>query len=421
MITDPLCTTFLHSLSTNVKADPKKLSAHLRKHFVSRTFYLGSKSRYYFEVSPGNYIVVNQQTLSEEVEIAGLLYAPKKVASKLPSKHVPKTKQRATTLEKEEKAAAQTQLRKYFSELRRAHYIDWAGALSGHFPGPITINNVRCLITRGPQLIEPKKRDHLPVYQIIESLFGRAPEQLDYVLACLQRYRRLLLQKRYEPMQTLILAGTHDDGKTLFATEILGPAFGDRRVDASHYLIGETRFNADLAGNELWLMDDHNETRWYDLRVLESILKKVAANPDIRAEAKGIDAFNARDLFRVVVLLFNIEGTGGSHLIPPLAEDSKDKLHIFHTQRATLPTGPNQFAEIRALIRSHMPAFLYWLDNEFVPKAEILSGDRYQIKAYHNPEVCAQIEKNSPAENLLPLLDRWLERDQDRRMAGECD
>jgi hypothetical protein len=43
-----------------------------------------------------------------------------------------------------------------------------------------------------------------------------------------------------------VFAGTHDDGKTLLATEIIGPAW-DRRVDASAYLIGEP-FNATSQG-----------------------------------------------------------------------------------------------------------------------------------------------------------------------------
>ena len=222
-------------------------------------------------------------------------------------------------------------------------------------------------------------------------------------------------------MQTLVFAGTHDDGKTLLATEIIGPALGDRRVDASAYLIGETRFNADLAESELWLMDDHNETKWYDVRILESILKKVSANPDIRAEPKRRrNAINARDLFRVVVCLFNIEGAGGSHLLPPLSEDFKDKVQIFRTQRANLPVGPNQFLEIRKLIRGAMPAFLYWLDKVFVPRAEILSGDRYQVKAYHNPGVCAQIDQHSAAMRLLPLLDSWLKESKTDKWEGSA-
>ena len=133
-------------------------------------------------------------------------------------------------------------------------------------------------------------------------------------------------------------------------------------------------------------MDDHNETRWYDKRILESMLKKISANPDVPVEAKFMDALNVRDLFRVVVLLFNTEGTGGSHLIPPLAEDSEGKVSIFRTQRADLPMGSTQFKEIRKITRGKaMPAFLYWLDHEFVPRAEILSGDRFQIKGLPQP------------------------------------
>ena len=42
-----------------------------------------------------------------------------------------------------------------------------------------------------------------------------------------------------------------------------------------------------------------------------------------------------------------------------------------------------------------------------MPRAEILSGDRYQVKAYYNLEVCAQIDQHSAAMRLA-ALDNWL-------------
>ena len=419
---DGPCAAFLETLPDNVKASPKRLWPHLKKHFVARTFYFGAKSKYYFEAFPGQYIPLLEKALIDELYEGGLLYAPKVPKAKQPpqpSKKGPKTLS-ATAIKRAEKDATNGKIREFLFTVRGTRLVDWVGNLSGHSPGLSSINHRPCLILHGPTLIEPREGNHLPVFSIVESLLAQDPEQLDYFLACLQRYRRLLLEGRYEPMQTLVFAGTHDDGKTLLATEIIGPALGDRRVDASAYLIGETRFNADLAESELWLMDDHNETKWYDVRILESILKKVSANPDIRAEPKGVNAMNARDLFRVVVCLFNIEGAGGSHLLPPLSEDFKGKVQIFHTQRADLPIGPNQFLEIRKLIRGAMPAFLYWLDKVFVPRAEILSGDRYQVKAYHNPEVCAQIDQHSAAMRLLPLLDNWLKESKTDKWEGSA-
>ena len=416
---DGPCAAFLETLPDSVKASPKRLWPHLKKHFVTRTFYF--KRGYYLKVASGQYIPLFEKALEDEMRERGLLYAPKAPKAKQPqsSKNGPKTLS-ATAIKQAEKNAANGKIREFLSAVRGTRVVEWIGDVAGHFPGFSTIDRKPCLILHGPTLIEPREGDHLPVFNIVESLLAQDPEQLDYFLACLQRCQRLLREGRYEPMQTLVFAGTHDDGKTLLATEIIGPALGDRRADASAFLTGETKFNEELVRSELWLMDDHNETKWYDVRILESILKKVSANPDIRAEAKNVGAITARDLFRVVVCLFNIEGAGGSHLLPPLSEDFKDKVQIFRTQRADLPVGPNQFLEIRKLIRGAMPAFLYWLDKVFVPRAEILSGDRYQVKAYHNPGVCAQIDQHSAAMRILPILDRWLRDSKKDKWEGSA-
>ena len=404
---DALCAEFFNTLPVSTKADSKKVAKKLHDHFVPRICYYGRQKTYYFEASHKNYVPLDKVTLAEELRIRGLLWGPKTAVKQL-LKNAPKSKPKENTKELE-KADAQRKINKCLSEARERRQVKWAGELAGHFPGLVRINNKLCLILQGPELTEPKKGDHLPIYNIVKTLLACDPEQLDYVLAYLQRARRILREGRYEPLQILIFGGTHHDGKTLFVTEILCPALGGRRADASRFLTGETHFNAELARSELWVIDDHNETRWYDKRILESVLKKIAANPDVPVEAKFMDALNAVDLFRVPALLFNLEGTGGSHLIPPLSEDFEGKVSSFRTQRAELPTGPNQFREIRKITRGRaMPAFLYWIDNEFVPRADVLSGDRYQIKAYHNPEVVAQINQYSAGEQLLPILDRWI-------------
>ena len=64
---DGPCAAFLETLPDNVKASPKRLWPHLKKHFVARTFYFGAKSKYYFEAFPGQYIPLLEKALIDEL------------------------------------------------------------------------------------------------------------------------------------------------------------------------------------------------------------------------------------------------------------------------------------------------------------------------------------------------------------------
>ena len=188
-----------------MKADPKKVAKKLHEHFTARVCYYTRGRIYYLEASPKNYTPLDKQTLAEELRIRGLLYEPK-TAAKRPLKNAAKSLS-PSKAEAHEKAAATAKINKCLSEARERRQVKWVGELAGHFPGLTRINGKLCLILQGPELIEPEKGDHLPIYNIIQTLLAGDPEQLDYVLAYLQRARRILREGRYEPMQVLIFAG----------------------------------------------------------------------------------------------------------------------------------------------------------------------------------------------------------------------
>jgi hypothetical protein len=406
---DALFSLFLSSLSAAIKASPKRLWRRIKAHFVSRAWYHGPKKNYYFQVGSGNFVPLTEDALKQEVILRGLGYVPalKPSAAEKLKKYAPAS-QANKDKKQQEKNELNRKLAEFLSAVRETRRVDWVGELAGHFPGPTTINNTPCLILRGPALIEPHKSDHLPVYNIIHSLLSETPEQEDYFLAAFQRAVRLVYQGHYEPQQSWFFAGNPDDGKTLLTTEILSACLGGRRIDATSYFIGATRFNADLARCELWIVDDMGDAKGFDRLVYNNNLKKIAADPDIRVEPKGIDALNARHLFHVVVVLFNLEGRGGSHLVPEIAEDNKGKFLIFRTTRADLPTGPDQYRTIQKQIRAALPAFQDWLLNVYSPNPAVLSDDRFQIRPYHHPDVLARIQETGNATQILPIIDQWM-------------
>jgi hypothetical protein len=403
---DKLARLFYDSLPASIKADSKKLARRLKEHFVSRCWYHGPKKSYYLLTSPENYTPLSEVALKQEVALRGLGHSPKIPAAAKLKKYAPK--QSAKAAKQQERKELGYKVATFLSTVRETRRVDWVGELAGHFPGPTEINNTPCLILRGPALIEPAKGDHQPVYMIIHSLLSGTPEQEDYFLAAFQRAVRLAREGRYEPLQVFFFAGNPDDGKTLLATEIMSPCLGDRRIDATSYFIGATRFNFDLARCELWVVDDMGDAKGFDRLVYNNNLKKVAADPDVRVEPKGVDAINARHLFHVVVVLFNLEGRGSSHLMPEIAEDNKGKFLIFRTSRADLPQGLKQYQELQKQIRTALPAFLRWLLHIYHPKPEVFSGDRFQVKPYHHPDVLSWIQESGNANQILPIIDRWM-------------
>ena len=401
---DPQFILFLKSLPAAVKADPKKLWRRIKAHFVSRTWYYGTKNKksYYFNAGDDNFVPLTRDDLAEEMRVRGLFYAPKIPLKKATLNHL------ARGSKKKEGEAIKYKLAEFLSTVRETRRVSWVGELAGHSPGPVVLNGMPCLITCGPDLISPHKGNHLPVYNIVHSLLGSVPEQEDTFWACFQRAVRLCYEGRYEPMQILFFAGNPDDGKTLLATEILSACLGGRRTDATSYFIGGTHFNADLARCELWIVDDMGDAKGFDRLVYNNNLKKGSADPDLRVEAKGVDAINASHLFHLVVVLFNLEGRGGSHLAPTLSEDNKGKYQLFRTQRADLPTGPKQYQELQKRIRDALPAILYWLLHEYVANPKVLSGDRFQVHPYHNPAVRSRIQETGAASQILPIIEQWM-------------
>jgi hypothetical protein len=399
---DPLFVLFLHALSASVKANPKKLWQRIKAHFVSRTWYYGLKKSYYLDAGDNNFVPLSKDGLAEEMLVRGLFHSPKIPLRKATLKHQPKN------VKPKDKEKEKHKFTEFLSTVRETHRVDWVGELAGHFPGPTNINGVPCLILRGPQLIQPVKGPDKAVYQVVHSLLGGTPEQEDYFWAGFQRAVRLCYAGRYEPQQILFFAGNRDDGKTLLATEIMSACLGGRRIDATSYFIGATRFNADLARCELWIVDDQGDAKGFDRLVYNNNLKKTAADPDVRVEPKGVDAINVAHLFHVVVVLFNLEGHGGSHLAPTIAEDNAGKYQIFRTQPADVPTGPDQYQKLQKQIQAGLPNFLHWLLEEYKPNPAVLSGSRFQVHPYHHPEVLGRIQETGAASQILPIIDQWM-------------
>jgi hypothetical protein len=407
---DKLFEECLQQLPAAIRQNEKKLWTHIKKHFVSRTWFHGKKHKYYFEVIPKKYIELNEKELWGQMIDCGLYYKP----TSKPNPHDSKSRN-AEKEEKQARALSAPKTVQFMAEVRTKHYLDWVlPEVAGRRTGPVKLGNKQCLVLLGPEEIEPIKGDPSYVYNIIHTLIGWDQGQEDHFLASLQRARKIFRTGEYRPMQSWIFGGAPGDGKTLLATAIIAACFGGRHriADATAYFTGVTQFNAELGWFELWLVDDRGEIKRIDHIIYDNRMKKISSAPDVRIEAKGVDAVNAACLFRQVVVCFNPDSPHGIQLLPTLSEDMKGKVQIFLTHHADRPLGENQYAELEKEIKKSMPAFLYWLEKEYRANPAVLegegNGDRYQIKAYHNPILVARINEQSKTTHLRRLILEWM-------------
>jgi hypothetical protein len=172
-------------------------------------------------------------------------------------------------------------------------------------------------------------------------------------------------------------------------------------------MIGKTDFNEDWFECEHLKCDDEAPARDYDTQqTFAAELKKLVADPHQWCHGKGKKAITLQPYWRITVSVNdNLEYLKS---IPANDETLKDKLLILKAYPgATVKLverlgGKKVFAE---KIRGELPAYLYWLLNEFQIPSE-LKDTRFGMKAFQNPEIVELIESDTPYMQLLHYLRR---------------
>lgn len=211
----------------------------------------------------------------------------------------------------------------------------------------------------------------------------------------------------------LAIAGKVGGGKSLTAEVIIRPLLG-ASAKAWRYLAKDNDFNADLVGSELLLMDDEAGSRsMADRKKFGSNLKMVSAgSKSVSCHGKGVDAYNVSPLWRVVVCLNDDEEAIGA--FPPLGEgdcDSiGDKVLLLKCYQTELPFvgDRDQFVKIEKMIERELPAFAWFLDNEWEIPAKIKTGNcRFGFDEFHHPDLLETLNRDSNERTLLSVTD-WV-------------
>lgn len=320
-------------------------------------------------------------------------------------------------------------------DIEQNHRVAYAGLLAGYRAGLVSITGRRVLVTEDPVYITPRKGE----WPVLEAFFagllvGSEPsDEKGGVVAIDQRphffaWLQHAVQSYYACQRTnglaLGIAGEPDCGKSFLAL-ILRWIFGGRIGKPYAAMTGQDNFNKDAAEAVLQLVDDENQadTRLDQRQKFASEIKKFVANNEFRLRAMHKDGFSVEVLRRLVILV-NLQGI---LVLPPLDGDVDDKVMLLKGYTRPLPAGGRPTIETpaeqacwpapmptrteaekeayRARVQAELPAFLWWLLEEFkMPSA--VSGGRFVVQHWHHPAITAELHEMSPHTRLWDLIVR---------------
>jgi hypothetical protein len=284
----------------------------------------------------------------------------------------------------------------------------------------VRINGDRYLNISNIQVVQPAEPGDVSRFPWLGEFFEKCwdeehPEQRDYFLAWLQHFYVSCLEGRPQQGQAVIIAGLASRGKTFFNTRILGTMMGGS-ADATNFLMGTTNFNTADAEVALWAIDDtKGASSWENHAAFSAALKKHVANPVVRVEGKGRDAFTIPWKGRIC-LTCNTDKES-MNIIPALNATIKDKIMLFKWgtwQAKFLSAGGSE-----DVVKAELPHFLQWLRNWQPPEHVISDNPRYKVNAYHHPDLLVEAHDGSASGRLMELLDMW--RSERPREKGEKD
>jgi hypothetical protein len=168
---------------------------------------------------------------------------------------------------------------------------------------------------------------------------------------------------------------------------------------------GATEFNGELFGCEhLMIEDDIGSTDFRARRNFGTKIKEFTVNEVQSCHAKNRQAISLKPFWRLSISL-NDEPEN-LLILPPFDDSLQDKINLLKAHRKPMPM-PTNTAEEKSrfweTLISELPAFLWHLTHWEIPAD--LKSDRFGITHYHHPELLAELERLTPENRLLEIID----------------
>jgi hypothetical protein len=268
-----------------------------------------------------------------------------------------------------------------------------------------TFAGKRYLNTSRSRIVEPaagplKWGEGFPwLADFLDSLFD-PDEQLDFFISWLAYAYRNAHAGKPRNGQAIFLAGDVNQGKTLLSNVLLGGLFGGN-MDASEFLLGESRFNKELFEVGMWTVDDTVPSSDPKKQQLYSaMLKKIPANYAFQYHPKFRDQIMLPWAGRVVITC-NADPES-IRILPDIEMSILDKICLF-----AIRTARRDFTDAADRIRAELPAFARWLLDYQIP--EHCRGDvRFGVKCYHHAALIETARQSGRTAGFIELLERFL-------------
>lgn len=293
-------------------------------------------------------------------------------------------------------------------------------ALAGYRSGVRELSDGRKVVVRmSPKLVQPLKGDWPTIQALIEGRLHLGEGEVDqspYFHAwCKIAYESLMFGEpgSFKPGHALVLAGPVGCGKSRLQVMIITALLGGRKADPTAFLMGDDSFNADMMGAEHLMMEELLTSSWSaaDRTNLSEAIKRMVANESKRMRLMRTDPLTVDPFWRYSLSINN--DPDKLRAFPMLTGDFRDKVVMLLVAKRPMPMPTRTTQEQKAFndkVREELPAYAWWLLNEFqIPDSMLVhegeDATRFGFASYQHPQLAAQLFDDTPAANLLRLID----------------
>jgi hypothetical protein len=302
------------------------------------------------------------------------------------------------------RGALASQMDEVLNQIQQAKSVDGAAPFIYRRDAVVWFGGKRYLNIARSRLLVPAEGaqpwgERFPYIAALLDGYFDPPDQLPFWLSWLAYAYRHAIAGRPRNGQVPFLAGDVNLGKTLVSNVMVGDLFGGH-MDASDYLLGESRFNKELFEVGLWTVDDtvpSSDPRKQQL--YSAMLKKIPANYSFQYHPKFRDQLMLPWSGRVIITC-NADPES-IRILPDVEMSLLDKVMLFK-----VATVERDFTDAADRIRAELPFFAGFLRDYEIP--EHCRGDaRFGVKCYHHAELIETAQQSGRTAAFIELLERF--------------
>lgn len=285
----------------------------------------------------------------------------------------------------------------------------------------------RVLVRSEAKRIEPAQGEWPIIGKLVKGLLdlsdrhGEIDQSVYFFAWCKVALESLMRGKPgcWRAGHAMILAGPAGCGKSRLQENVITPLLGGRFADPQKFLFGSDEFNADVFAAEHLSMGEVPlpSQKTVDRTALGERIKQVVANAAQRMRLMRTEPWTVFPYWRLTISVNDDPDKLRS--LPLITNDFADKVLIFHCAHRPLPMparSPEEQEAFREAMKGELPAFAWWLLNEFQIPGELerysdgRDATRFGFREWHHPIIKGGLFDDTPAAELMGLIDMaWFE------------